>query len=390
MDADRYLRLQAIEGLDLDAVRAMRFAVIGAGAVGNEVVKNLVLFGVRAIDVFDFDTIEVHNLTRAVLFRDEDVGRRKAVVAVERAMGLDPAVRLRAFHGDFWDTLSLRDLKRYDAAICCVDSFESRIRLNTMCLVAGVDLIETAIDSRLASVALFPLSSAGPVPCYECGLPEAVYSNVSARYSCGWLRRASFEERKVPTTIVTSSVAGALATSLALGPARGGTGPAGRTARRILVDTVGGTSTVSQPIRRADCVACSGRTQRPVVLSVRRVLDESLLPGGRDAADGLRDLPLTCSDRIITERWCAVCDPEDSERQRVFERAADRDDRYLVCERCGQASIQLTVRDSFRAGELIDGYAGRAMPAKFVEFELSGQPYAIEFEEEFAPCPTPS
>ena len=387
MDADRYLRLQSIEGLDLDAVRAMRFAVIGAGAVGNEVIKNLVLFGVGAIDVFDFDTIEVHNLTRAVLFRDEDVGRRKAVVAVERAMELDPAVKLRAFHGDFWDILSLRALRGHDAAICCVDSFESRIRLNAMCLVAGVDLIETAIDSRLASVALFPLSSAEPVPCYECGLPDAVYTNVAARYSCGWLRRASFEERKVPTTIVTSSVAGALAASLALGPARGDSGPAGRAARRILVDTVGGTSTVSEPVRRADCVACSGRADRPALLSVLRTLDAGLLP---DAADGLRDLPLTCSDRIITERWCAVCDAESGARERVFERAADRDDRYLVCERCRQSSIQLTVRDSFRTGELIDDYAGRAMPAKYVEFELSGQPYAIEFEEEVVPCPTPS
>lgn len=387
MSVDRYLRLQSVEGLDLDTVRAMRFAVIGAGAIGNEVIKNLALFGVGAVDVFDLATIEIHNLTRSVLFRDEDIGRRKAVVAVGRAMELDPGVKLRAFHGDFWDTLSLRDLRGYDAAICCVDSFESRIRLNTMCLVAGVDLIETAIDSRLASVALFPLSSAGPVPCYECGLPEAVYSNVSARYSCGWLRRASFEERKVPTTIVTSSVAGALATSLALGPARGGTGPAGRTARRILVDTVGGTSTVSEPVRRADCVACSDRTGRPALLSVLGTLDAGLLA---DGVDGHRDLPLTCSDRIITERWCAVCDAEGGARERVFERAADRDDRYLVCERCRKPSIQLTVRDSFRAGELIDDYAGCAMPAKFVEFELSGQPYAIEFEEDVVPCPTPS
>ena len=55
-----------------DRVKNAHVLVAGAGALGNEVVKNLALFGVGHITVVDFDRIEVSNLTRSVLFREED------------------------------------------------------------------------------------------------------------------------------------------------------------------------------------------------------------------------------------------------------------------------------------------------------------------------------
>ena len=54
--------------------------MVGAGAIGNEVVKNLVLLGVGTIYVVDMDVVAPSNLTRCVLFRDSDIGKRKAVV----------------------------------------------------------------------------------------------------------------------------------------------------------------------------------------------------------------------------------------------------------------------------------------------------------------------
>lgn len=55
-----------------DKVKNAKVLVAGAGALGNEVIKNLALFGIGHIFVVDFDKIEISNLTRSVLFREDD------------------------------------------------------------------------------------------------------------------------------------------------------------------------------------------------------------------------------------------------------------------------------------------------------------------------------
>ena len=64
--------------------------VVGAGALGNEIIKNLALLGVGRVFVADRDRIERSNLSRSVLFREADCGRSKAEVAAERARELFP------------------------------------------------------------------------------------------------------------------------------------------------------------------------------------------------------------------------------------------------------------------------------------------------------------
>ncbi|MGB7989115.1 MAG: ThiF family adenylyltransferase, partial [Candidatus Methylophosphatis roskildensis] len=66
---DRYSRHRAIAGFSQERLLAMRVAVFGAGAIGNEVVKNFCLLGIGSIDLYDFDTVELHNLTRSILLR---------------------------------------------------------------------------------------------------------------------------------------------------------------------------------------------------------------------------------------------------------------------------------------------------------------------------------
>ena len=81
MREDRYSRLRLIPWWDQARIAACRVLVIGAGALGNEILKNLALLGFRRVVVVDLDRIEVSNLSRTVLYRREDVGEQKAVAA---------------------------------------------------------------------------------------------------------------------------------------------------------------------------------------------------------------------------------------------------------------------------------------------------------------------
>jgi len=64
--------------------------VVGAGGIGSEVLKTLVLTGFKKISLIDLDTIEISNLNRQFLFRSSHVGQSKALVASEAVIQFLP------------------------------------------------------------------------------------------------------------------------------------------------------------------------------------------------------------------------------------------------------------------------------------------------------------
>src|SRR5215510_14452444 len=87
---DRYARQRLISWWEQDRLAAARVLVIGAGALGNEILKLLALSGVGHIMIYDMDRIEVSNLIRTVLFNETDAGAFKAEVAAKRVSELNP------------------------------------------------------------------------------------------------------------------------------------------------------------------------------------------------------------------------------------------------------------------------------------------------------------
>ena len=93
---DRFDRSKRIPWFDLDLTRRAQVLVVGAGALGNEVVKDLVLAGVRRITLVDMDHVVRSNLNRCVFFTPEDAraGRPKVDAVAEGAARLDPSVEI--------------------------------------------------------------------------------------------------------------------------------------------------------------------------------------------------------------------------------------------------------------------------------------------------------
>jgi adenylyltransferase/sulfurtransferase len=93
MTADRYDRQQRIDGWDQKALQAARVMVVGAGAIGNELIKNLALLGVGHLLIIDFDRVEASNLSRTVLFQHSHLGQSKAQRAAGEAAAIAFALR---------------------------------------------------------------------------------------------------------------------------------------------------------------------------------------------------------------------------------------------------------------------------------------------------------
>src|SRR5207302_11202196 len=87
---DRFARFRLISWWDQQRLARAKVVLIGVGALGNEVLKNLALLGVGSVFLADLDRVEDSNLSRSVLFRAEDRGRPKVEAAAERAAARDP------------------------------------------------------------------------------------------------------------------------------------------------------------------------------------------------------------------------------------------------------------------------------------------------------------
>ena len=68
----RFSRLELIEWWDQPRLANARVVVSGAGALGNELLKNRALLGIGNVFIADLDLIENSNLSRSILYRAAD------------------------------------------------------------------------------------------------------------------------------------------------------------------------------------------------------------------------------------------------------------------------------------------------------------------------------
>jgi molybdopterin/thiamine biosynthesis adenylyltransferase len=212
-DEDRYGRLRLIPWWRQDRLAAARVLVVGAGALGNEVLKNLALLGLGTVVVIDRDQIEASNLSRSLLFRAEDGGQPKAEVAARRARQINPEIQILPIAGDVLTDLGLGLFAAMDVVLGCLDNREARLWVNRQCWKVGTPWVDAGIQEIQGVVKIFvPPDSA----CYECAMTARDYELLNRRYSCPLLRREEILEGKVPTAPTIAAMMAALEVQEAL------------------------------------------------------------------------------------------------------------------------------------------------------------------------------
>lgn len=210
---DRLGTFNFISWWEREKVQQAKVLVVGAGALGNEVVKNLALMGVGYLYIVDFDTIEAANLSRSPLFRESDNGRRKAEVVAARAKEINPDIHVQYLHGDVTTQLGLGVVRRMDVIVGCLDNREARLAVNRYANWMNVPWVDGAIQELLGLVRVFV---PGVGACFECTLTEQARRDLATRYSCPLLARQNIILGKVPTTPTIASIIGAMQSQEAL------------------------------------------------------------------------------------------------------------------------------------------------------------------------------
>lgn len=207
IDFGRYARFESIPWWDQDRLRSAKVLVIGAGALGNEVIKNLALLGIGDLTIVDMDHIEMHNLTRSVLFRACDAGCAKAEIAARQARDLCPDCHARPIVGNLMAKVGLGWFRRADVIVGALDNREARVFTNLCCAKLGKPWFDGGIEVINGIIRGFhPPESA----CYECTMSEVDWKIIDQRRSCSMLARQAVAARGIPTTPTTASIIGAI------------------------------------------------------------------------------------------------------------------------------------------------------------------------------------
>lgn len=210
---DRYRAFVSGSVWKLDVVRNASALVVGAGALGNEVAKNLTMMGVRLIVVVDRDTVEVANLTRSIFFRESDHGRMKAEVLAERLTEFNPEVRVLSLNGDLEEVLGLGLVRRMDMVFSCLDNRLARRSINRMCQKLALPWVDGSMENLLGDVTVY-LPDEGP--CYECNLTQGDREIIAKATSCKHIALQNIALGKVPTVSTMGSIISALQVQEAL------------------------------------------------------------------------------------------------------------------------------------------------------------------------------
>jgi len=195
-------------------VRASKVMVVGAGALGNEVLKNLALMNIGHILIVDFDTIEYHNLCRSVLFRTSDLkeNKLKATVAAERIKEINPEIKVKVINGDILLDVGLGIFRRMDAIIGCLDNRLARVAINQQCFKVEKPWIDGAIENLAGQINVYSPDSS----CYECQLEPSEIKNIKMKLGCPDIARRNTAKGRVPTTPISASIIGAMQVQEAL------------------------------------------------------------------------------------------------------------------------------------------------------------------------------
>ncbi len=212
---DKYDRQKRIAGWDQNKISNATVMIIGVGATGNEVAKNLCLSGIGNLIIIDYDIIEKSNLNRCILFNMENKVENKYKVDIIKAAceKLNPEVKILTIKKAL-NEIDKDLYKQVDVICSCLDNVEARLEANNYAYYYQVPFIDSGIDEFFGSVQAV-YSGVGDAACLQCGISGADLDLMWVKFSCTGEEIESSNGAtigKIATIITTTSIIGGIQT----------------------------------------------------------------------------------------------------------------------------------------------------------------------------------
>ena len=189
---ERFARQLVLEGVGpagQERLASARVLVVGVGGLGSPVCLYLAAAGVGTLGIVDFDSINLSNLNRQILYRVSDLGRPKAAAAAETMRALNPGLTVIEIREKLTPERAVELVAGYDLVVECSDTFDTKFLVNAACVRVGVPLVWASVLAWEGQMSVV-LPDRGP--CYQCLFPpQPELADVPTSYEVGILGAAA-------------------------------------------------------------------------------------------------------------------------------------------------------------------------------------------------------
>uniref|UniRef100_A0A803T129 Ubiquitin-like modifier-activating enzyme 5 n=1 Tax=Anolis carolinensis TaxID=28377 RepID=A0A803T129_ANOCA len=204
-------RLMALKRMGIvnnyEQIRSFAVAIVGVGGVGSVTAEMLTRCGIGKLLLFDYDKVELANMNR-LFFQPHQAGLSKVQAAEHTLRNINPDVQFEVHNYNittmenfqqFMDRISnggLEEGKPVDLVLSCVDNFEARMAINTVCNELGQVWMESGVSENAVSGHI-QLIIPGESACFACAPPLVVAANIDEKT----LKREGVCAASLPTTM---------------------------------------------------------------------------------------------------------------------------------------------------------------------------------------------
>jgi len=171
---DRYSRQIILKKIGIIGQKKLlksNVLIVGAGGLGSPVAIYLTALGIGNIGIVDKDIVETSNLSRQIIFSNNDIKKKKSTTAINKLKKLNPDIQFKSFQKKLTRKNINQIAKSFDIVVDGSDNFRTRFLINDYCLENKKILVSGAINRFDGQVYTFNFSKEKS-PCLRCFIPS--------------------------------------------------------------------------------------------------------------------------------------------------------------------------------------------------------------------------
>ncbi|MFH2094070.1 MAG: HesA/MoeB/ThiF family protein, partial [Bacteroidota bacterium] len=151
----RHIVLPEIGIKGQEKLKKAKVLVVGAGGLGSPALFYLAAAGVGTIGIVEYDSVEISNLQRQILYRTADIGKNKADIAADRLRELNPHITIEVYDKKLNSNNAETIISNYDLVVDCPDNYGTRLLVSDVTKVTGIPHIYGSVSRFEGQLSVF-------------------------------------------------------------------------------------------------------------------------------------------------------------------------------------------------------------------------------------------